>query len=115
MERRLAAGFVEGAPQNLAINGDNALAGRRKLAHELLKAGAKRFRIEQTEHAGKRVVARQSIFEFQELPKKLFLLPREQRHVPCILPAAKHSAERNNYDLHQVMSASVAGAGVRYY
>ena len=53
-----------------------------------MKAVAKRLRIEQTEHAGKTVVARQSILEFQELPKKLFLLPSEQRHVPCILPAA---------------------------
>jgi hypothetical protein len=50
VERRLAAGLVEGATQHLAVYGDDALAGLRKLAHQLLEAGAELFRIKEAEH-----------------------------------------------------------------
>ena len=92
VERRLAAGLVEGTTQHLAVYGDDAMAGLRKLAHELLEAGAELLRIEEAEHPREGVVARQSLFELQELSKKRFLLPREHRHVRSILPAAQDRA-----------------------
>ena len=112
VEQRLAAGLVEGAAQYLAVYGDDALAGLRKLAREPLKAGGKLFGIEEAEHPGESVVARQSLFELQELPKKCFLLSREQLHIRSILAAAEYRAQRNDHDLDEIMKPGVAGARI---
>jgi hypothetical protein len=77
------------------------------------KQALKLLRIEEAEHPRERVVARQSLFELQELPKKRFLLPCEQRHVRSILPAAQHRAQRDDHDLDKIMPPGVAGARIR--
>jgi len=89
------------------------MAGLRKLAHELLEAGAELLRIEEAEHPREGVVARQSLFKLQELSKKRFLLPCEHRHVRSILPAAQDRAQRDDHDLDKIMPAGVAGARIR--
>jgi len=58
-------------------------------------------------------VARQSLFELQELSKKCFLLSREQLHIRSILPAAQDRAQRDDHDLDKIMPAGVAGARIR--
>jgi hypothetical protein len=78
-----------------------------------LEAGAKLFRIDKAEHPRERVVARNSLFELQELPKERFLLLGEQLHIGSILPAAQHRAQRDDHDLDEIMLTGVAGARVR--
>jgi hypothetical protein len=60
----------------------------------------------------KRVGARQSVFELQELPKKGFLLSCEQRQIRGILPAAQHRAQRDDHDLDEFMKPGVAAARI---
>ena len=57
-------------------------------------------------------MARQSLFELQELPKKCFLLSREQLHIRSILAAAEDRAQRNDHDLDEIMKPGVAGARI---
>ena len=87
----------------------------RKRAHELLETGAKLLGVKEAEHPRKRVVARQSVFELQELPKEGFLLSCEQRHIRGILPAAQHRAQRDDHDLRQIMKPRVAVARITQF
>ena len=61
MKGRFLGGAVEGAPQRLAIYGDNALDRLGEFAHEDKKAGVELHGIDKAEDAAERVVARNAV------------------------------------------------------
>jgi len=72
---RCRARRIERATQNLAVDGNDALAGLGKARHEALKALPKRFRFVSPEYPGERIMRRQPFGESEKLPKEaLFLL-----------------------------------------
>jgi len=112
VERRLAAGLVEGASQYLAVYGDDALAGLRKLAREPLKAAPKTVRDRGGGTPGESVVARQSLFELQELRRNASFSRANNSISEAYLAAAKDRAQRNDHDLDEIMKPGVAGARI---
>src|SRR4051812_37835366 len=66
MQRRFAAGRVEGATQDLAVDSNDTLGGFGEPRHEALKAGAELVGIEQTKDPAERVVARRAMLQGQK-------------------------------------------------
>src|SRR4051794_30530730 len=86
MQRRLAAGRVERAAQDLAVDRDDTLSGFGEPRHEALKAGAELIGIEQTKDPAERVVARRAMLQGQKTAQERFLVLGELGH--RALPAA---------------------------
>ena len=60
-------------------------------------------RIEQTEQAAERIVARNAMAEAEELAQERLLGLAEQLHVTAALGATQHSRESDDQDLEQVV------------
>src|SRR6187455_2122315 len=89
MQRRLLRRTVEGTTQRLAVDCDDAWGGLGEASHELHEAAMEPGRIEQSEQAAKRVVARDAVGQPQEPAQKRLLGPAEQGHVRAVLAAAQ--------------------------
>src|SRR5215213_6367621 len=107
MQRRLARGTIERAPQRLAVNGHHAPQALSEALHEAGEAGLERLRLEQAEHPAEGVMAGRAMTQAQKLAQvRRFDLP-EQRHVRAILATRQQSAERNHQQLMQVVASIV--------
>jgi len=107
VQRRLACGPVEGAPQCFAVNRHHALQGFGKALHEAGEAGLKRRGVEKPEHPAEGVVARDAVPQTQELPQERRLDLAKQRHVRTVLAAGQHGAERDQQQFMQVMAGVI--------
>src|SRR5271165_4301313 len=112
VQRRLAAGAIERAAQNLAIDGDNTFNLLAKARHEPLKRGAELRRIKLAEQPAERVMAGQPVRQLEEPAQERLLRLREHRHVRRALPAAQHRTQRDHQKLVEVMQRGVAGSRV---
>src|SRR3954453_7095030 len=112
VQRRLTAGTIEGAAQNLAINRHDALNRRGEACHEPLKRRAEPVWIEQPEQSAEGVVAGQTVLQLEKAAQKCLFRFRESRHGNRALPAAQHRAKRDYQQLVEVMQAGIAGARV---
>ena len=112
MQRRLAAGRVEGAAQDLTVDRDDALGGFGEPRHEALKAGAELVGIEQTKDTAERVVARRAMLQGQKTAQERFLVLGELGHVHRALPATQNRAQRNHQDFQQIVATGIAGARI---
>src|SRR5208337_4695116 len=112
VQRRLAAGAVERAAQDLAVDRHNPFALLGETGHEPLKRRAKLLRIEQAEKPAERVVAGHAILELEKPAQERLLRLGEQAHVHRALPAAQNRARRYRQNLMKVVQRSIAGARV---
>jgi len=103
--------LVEGASQYLAVYGDDALAGLRKLAREPLKAGGKLFGIERRNTREESVVARQSLFSFRNCRRNASFSRANNSISEAYWRAAKDRAQRNDHDLDEIMSPALPVRG----
>ena len=108
MQRRLAAGLVERAAQNLAINRHHTLAGLGKPRHEPLETTAELLGVEQTEQPAERVVARSAVLQPEEAAQEPQLDPGELRHVGAVFSAGQYRAQRDHQHLKQIVPTGVA-------
>src|SRR5208337_4123709 len=99
VQRRLAAGAVERAAQNLAVDRHNPSALLGETGHEALKRRAELLRVEHAEKPAERVVAG-------------LLRLGEQAHVYRALPAAQNRAHRYRQNLMKVVQRRIASARV---
>src|SRR4051812_28367876 len=107
MQRRLARGSIERAPQRFAINGYHAPQSLGETLHEAGEAGLERLRVEQAEYSAEGIMAGNAVTQTQKLAQeRLFYLP-EQRHVRAILAARQHGAERDHQQFMQVVAGIV--------
>jgi hypothetical protein len=88
----------------LAVNRDHALELLGKAAHELRKAGLKRFRIKPAEHPAEGVVAGDAMPQAQKTTRQWLLGPTELRHIGAIFTTAQHGAEGDDQHLIQIMT-----------
>src|SRR3954468_16168301 len=108
VQRRLGAGRVEGAAQDLTIDRDDTLGGFGEPRHEALKAGAELVGIEQTKDPAERVVARRAMLQGQKTAQERFLVLGELGH--RALPATQNRAQRNHQDFQQIVPLPVRGS-----
>lgn len=88
MQRRSLRGTVEGAPHRLPVDRHNAVAALGKMLHEADEPGVEAGRIEQPEDPAESVVARNPVWQCQELLQKISFGAAEQRHIRTSLAAA---------------------------
>src|SRR5208337_5602443 len=112
VQRRLAAGAVERAAQDLAVDRHNPFALLGETGHEALKRRPKLLRIEQAEKPAERVVAGHAILELEKSAQERLLRLGEQAHVHRALPAAQNRARRYRQNLMKVVQRGIAGARV---
>ena len=112
MQRRLAAGAVERAAQNLAVDRHNPFALLGETGHEPLKRRPELFRIEHAEKPAERVMAGHAILELEKPAQERLLRLREQAHVHRALPAAQNRAHRYRQNLMKVVQRGIASARV---
>ena len=112
VQRRLAAGMVEGTPQHLAVDGDNALDDFIEPCHEPLEGGTELLRVQHPEQPAEGVVAGRAVLQGEEAAQERLLGDGEQRHVDRALPAAQHGAEGDHQDLVEVVLAGIPAARV---
>lgn len=72
-----------------SVDRDHAPADIRKPAHEALEAVAELLRIEPTEQAAERIIARQAVLQLEEAAQKRCLGNGEHRHMRRTLTAAE--------------------------
>ena len=112
VQGRLAAGAIEGAAQDLAVNRHNPLNRIGEAGHEPLEGGTEPRRIEQPEQPTEGVVAGQAVLQLEKAAQKGLFRFREPRHRHCTLTAAQHRAERDHQQLVEVVQPGIAGARV---
>ena len=112
VQRRLAAGAVERAAQNLAVDRHNPFALFGKARHEPLKRRPESFGIEHAEKPAERVVTGHAILKLEEPTQERLLRLREQAHVHRALRAAQNRAHRYRQNLMEVVQRRVARARV---
>jgi hypothetical protein len=112
VQRRLAAGVVERAAQNLAVDRHNAFERLGEGGHEALKRRPELLRVERTEKPAERVVARHAILELEKPALERLLRLREQAHVHRALPAAQNRAHRYRQDFVKVVQCGISSARV---
>jgi hypothetical protein len=79
VQRRLAAGAVERAAQNLAVDRYNPFALLGEAGHEPLKRRAELLRVEHAEKPAERIVAGHAILELEKLAASSAAAFRERR------------------------------------
>src|SRR5215213_4584963 len=107
MQRRLARGTIERAPQRLAVNGHHAPQALSEALHEAGEAGLERLRVKQAEYPAEGVMAGRAMTQAQKLAQVRRFDLSEQRHVRAILAARQQSAERNHQQLMQIVPGIV--------
>src|SRR4051812_47631934 len=107
MQRRLARGTIERAPQRLAIHGHHAPQALSETLHEAAEAGLERLRVEQAEHSAEGVMTGRAMTQAQKLAQVRRFDLSEQRHVRAILAARQQSAERDYQQLMQIVAGIV--------
>ena len=112
MQRRLAAGAVERAAQNLAVDRHNPFAWLGETGHEPLKRRPELLRVEHAEKPAERVMAGHAILELEKPAQERLLRLGEQAHVHRALPAAQNRAHRYRQNLMKVVQRGIAGARV---
>jgi hypothetical protein len=112
VQGRFAAGAIERAAQNFAINGHDTLALLGKLRHETLKGGSELFGIELTEQPAERVVTGYAVLQLKEAAQERLFCLCEQRHVDRALATAQHRAQSDHQKLMEVMQTGVPGSGI---
>ena len=113
VQRRLAAGAIKGAPENLAIDRHNALNAVRKLRHEPLKHGAELRRIEQPEQPAEGVVTGDALLQLEEAAQERLFRFGKPGHFHRALTTAKDSAQRDHQKLMEVVQTGIPGSRVR--
>ena len=108
MQRRRAAGGIEGPAQNFAVDRDDALRHVRKARHETLKTGAERLRIQQTKNPAEGVMAGQTMFQRQKATQERLFVFGELSHVHGCLTATQHRAQSDHQDLQEIMTSGIA-------
>src|SRR5690349_8737666 len=96
MQRRLARGSIERAPQRFTINCDDAPQSLGETLHEAGEAGLERLRVEQAEYATEGVMAGNAVTQTQKLAQERRLYLPEQRHVRAVFATRQHGAERDH-------------------
>ena len=107
MKGRFLGGAVEGAPQRLAIYGDNTLDRLGEFAHEDKKAGVELHGIDKAEDAAERVVARNAVPQCQELAEERLFRPAKQSHVRAIFSPAQDRAKRDHQQFEEIVTGVV--------
>ena len=91
LQRRLAAGVIERAPQELPVDCHNILNCLGKHRHELLKSSAELRWTELPEQPAEGIVTGQAILKLEKPAQERLLRFREQRRVHRTLTAAQGS------------------------
>ena len=112
VQRRLAAGRIEGAAQDLAVNRDDALCGFGTAHPEALKAAAELVGIEQTQNPAERVMTWHTVLQFQETAEELLLGLGKLGHIHGALPATQYGAKRNHQQFQQIVAPGIARARI---
>ena len=108
VQRRAAGGAVEGAAQRLAVDGEHPVAGGAEVVEEGLEGAPEGRRIEQAEHPGEGVVARQAILQAQEFPQQRLAVLGELGEVDAALRAADRRDQRDRQDVEQLVPLRIA-------
>ena len=112
VQRRFAAGLVEGAAHGLAVDGDHAFARLGQARHEGLEAGPEGARIEQPEQPAEGIMTRWAVLQGQEPPQKIILLLGQIRHVRAPLAPAQERVQHDHQYLQEVMLLRITGPGI---
>lgn len=124
MERRGARRPIIGAPERLAVHRDHPIPARTRstgatrlpalgdAAHEGEQAGPELHRVEEPEDAAERVVARDAVFEGEDLAQEGLLRPAEERHVGARLPTAEYRREGDHEDFQALVLLRVPRAWI---
>jgi hypothetical protein len=107
VQRRLAAGAIERAAQDLAVDRDDALGGLGETRHEALKAAAELVGIEPTQNPAERIVTGRAVLKVQETAQELPLVLGKLGHVHRSLSATQHRAKRNHQDFQQLVAPGI--------
>src|SRR5208337_650505 len=107
-QRRLAAGVIERAAQNLAVDRNNPFALLGETGHEALKRRPELVRIEHAEKPAERVMAGHAILKLEKPAQERLLRLGEQTHVHRALPAAQNRAHRYRQNLMKVVQRGVS-------
>jgi hypothetical protein len=112
MQGRLAAGAVERAAQNLAVDCHNALNYIGKTHHEALERGAGPRRIDKAEQTAESVVAGHAMLELEKAAQERCFRRGEQCRVHRALAAAQERAKGNHQEVMEVVQTGIAGSRV---
>ena len=108
VQRRLAAGVIERAAQNLAVDRHNPFTLLGETSHEALKRHPELIRIEHAEKPAERVMAGHAILKLEKPAQERLLRLGEQAHVHRALPATQNRAHRYRQNLMKVVQRGVS-------
>ena len=108
VQRRAARRPVEGAAQGLAVDGEHAVAGGAEVVEEGLEDTTEGSRIEQPEHPGEGIMARQAILQAEEFPQERLAVLGELGEVDAALGAADRGDQRDRQNVQQLVPLRVA-------
>ena len=112
MQGRLAAGAVERAAEDLAVDCHNTLKSLGEVRHELLKRSAKLGRIEKAEQTAEGIVAGRAMLELEKAAQERLFRRGEQCHVDRTLAAAQDRAKGDHQEVVEIVQTGIAGARI---